>query len=114
MRRIDERAQLENYIAHFPEATTLMLQRYVPHAGEAAVLYARQPGEASGRILSLTFRYFPHVVGNDRMTVRQLIRSDERAQWKSALHLGVDPTHRGVGPVDLDRIPARGEVVRMR
>jgi membrane protein DedA with SNARE-associated domain len=113
VQRIDERAQLENYIAHFPEATTLMLQRYVPHAGEAAVLYARLPGEASGRILSLTFRYFPHVVGNDRMTVRQLIRSDERAQWKSALHLGVDPTHRGVDPVDLDRIPARGEVVRI-
>src|SRR5665811_1278959 len=47
------------------------------------------------------------------MTVRQLIHSDERAQWKSALHLGVDPTHRGVDPIDLDRIPARGEVVRM-
>ena len=47
------------------------------------------------------------------MTVRQLIGSDARAQWKSALHLGVDPTHRGVDPLDLDRIPARGEVVRI-
>ena len=113
VRRIDERAQLENYIAQFPQASTLMLQRYVPHAGEAAVLYARLPGDANGRILSLTFRYFPHVLGNGRMTVRQLIHSDERAQWKSSLHLGVDPTHRGVDPIDLDRIPARGEVVRM-
>ncbi len=113
VRRIDKRAQLENYIAHFPEANTLMLQRYVPYAAEAAVLYARLPGEPNGRILSLTLRYFPHVLGNGRMTVRQLIGSDERAQWKSALHLGADPTHRGVASDDLDRIPARGEVVRI-
>lgn len=113
VRRIDDRAQLENYIAHFPLTSTLMLQRYVPHTGEAAVLYARLPGEASGRILSLTFRYFPHVIGNGRSSVRQLIRSDARAQWKSELHLGIDPTHRGVDPLDLDRVPACGEVVRI-
>lgn len=113
VRRIDNVAQLEHYIAGFPEAATLMLQRFVPHAAEAAVLYARLPGEPSGRILSLTFRYFPHVIGNGRLTVRQLICSDERAQWKSRLHLGVDPTHSGVGLNDLDRIPARGEVVRI-
>ena len=113
VRRIDERAQLERYIADFPENSTVMLQRYVPYAGEAAVLYARLPGETGGRILSLTLRYFPHVVGNGRMTVRQLIGSDARAQWKSALHLGVDRTHRGVDPIDLDRVPERGEVVRI-
>ena len=113
VRRIDDRAGLEDYIAQFPAATALMLQRYVPHAAEAAVLYARLPGEAEGRVLSLTFRYFPHVVGNGRLTVRQLIAADERAQWKSALHLGADRTHRGVDPLDLDRVPTRGEVVRI-
>lgn len=113
VRRIDDRACLADYIARFPESGTLMLQRYVPYAAEAAVLYARLPGEASGRIQSLTLRYFPHVVGNGRMTVRELICSDARAQWKSALHLGIDPTHRGVDPCDLDRVPARGEVVRI-
>jgi membrane protein DedA with SNARE-associated domain len=113
VRRIDDQAQLTDYIAHFPQAIPLMLQRYVPHFGEAAVLYARLPDEPAGRILSLTFRYFPHVLGNGRATLRQLIGSDERAQWKSALHLGIDPTHRGVDPIDLDRIPERGEVVRI-
>jgi membrane protein DedA with SNARE-associated domain len=113
VRRIVDRAQLENYIAHFPPISTLILQRYVPHNGEAAVLYARLPGEAKGRILSLTFRYFPHVIGNGRSNVRQLINSDERAQWKSELHLGGDPTHCGVEPLDLDRVPASDEVVRI-
>ena len=113
VRRIDDRSQLTQYIARFPEGATLMLQRFVPHAAEAALLYARLPGENAGRILSLTFRYFPHVVGNGRLTLRQLICSDARAQWKSALHLGIDRTHCGVASDDLDRVPARGEVVRI-
>jgi membrane protein DedA with SNARE-associated domain len=113
VRRIDNRAQLADYIATFPQGETLMLQRYVPYAAEAAVLYARLPGESRGRIVSLTLRYFPHVVGNGRMTMRELICSDARAQWKQALHLGVDRSHRGVDRPDLDRVPARGEVVRI-
>jgi membrane protein DedA with SNARE-associated domain len=113
VRLINDSAALAAYIANFPAANTLVLQRYVPFPAEAAVLYARLPGEAKGRIISLTLRYFPHVIGDGRMTVRELINNDPRAQWKSNLHLGVDPTHRGVDPVDLDRVPERGEVVRI-
>jgi membrane protein DedA with SNARE-associated domain len=111
--RIDNTAELENYIAHFPEDAALMLQRYVPHAGEAAVLYARVPGEVTGRIQSLTLRYFPHVVGDGRQTLRALIAADERAQWKARLHLGADPSHCGPSEAELDRVPARGEAVRI-
>ncbi len=113
VRRIDDHAGLACYINNFPEAHTVVLQRYVPYPAEAGVLYARLPGEAKGRIVSLTLRYFPHVVGNGSMPVRDLINADARAQWKSALHLGVDPTHRGVSAIDLDRVPERGEVVRI-
>ncbi len=113
VRRIDDSGGLACYISNFPEAHTVVLQRYVPYPAEAAVLYARLPGEARGRIVSLTLRYFPHVVGNGSMTVRDLINGDARAQWKSSLHLGVDPTHRGVSANDLDRVPQRGEVVRI-
>ena len=113
VQRIDTVEALENYLAHFPESFTLMLQRYVPYAGEAAVLYARLPGEAKGRVISLTLRYFPQVLGDGTSTVRQLIAGNARAQWKSALHLGVDPSHRGVDPLDLDRVPDEGEVVRI-
>jgi membrane protein DedA with SNARE-associated domain len=113
VQRIDNEIQLTGYIAKFPQGQTLMLQRYVPYVAEAAVLYARLPGEASGRVVSLTLRYFPHVVGNGRMTTRELICCDARAQWKQTLHLGADPTHRGADVFDLDRVPARGEVVRI-
>jgi hypothetical protein len=58
------------------------------------------------------FAYFPHVIGDGRHTLRQLICTDAREQWKSALHLGIDRTHCGVAG-DLDRVSARGEVVRI-
>ena len=90
VRRIGCSAALEKYIAQFPPAVPIMLQRYVPYEAEAAVLYARRPGEATGRILSLTFRYFPHVVGDGHSTIQELIESDPRAQWKSSFHLGGD------------------------
>ena len=113
VRRLDTREELDDYIGNFPVGATLILQRYVPYAAEAAILYARVPGEANGRILSLTFRYFPHVIGDGRSTLEQLVRKDARAQWKSALHLGADPSHRGLDAPDRSHVPARGEVVRI-
>ena len=56
VRRIGDVAALREYLRNFPGGARLMLQRFVPHAGKAAVLYARLPGAQSGRILSLTFR----------------------------------------------------------
>ncbi|HWM83118.1 hypothetical protein [Pseudorhodoplanes sp.] len=113
VRRIANAEELRGYITGFPENATIILQRYVPFAGEAAVLYARLPGERRGRVLSLTFRYFPHVVGNGRESVRDLIGKDARARWKAKLHLGGDATHRGLGENELARVPAVGEVVQI-
>jgi hypothetical protein len=113
VRRIDEPWELRQYIAHFPKDADLLLQRFLPYAGEAAVLYARLPGEERGRIRSLTFRYYPHVIGDGHSTLRELIRTDPRARWKARLHLGMDPTHRSLSPEDLQKIPARGELVQI-
>jgi membrane protein DedA with SNARE-associated domain len=111
VRRLNNRADLFGYLNAFPAGARIVLQHFVPYDGEAAVLYARMPGEAHGRILSLTLRYFPHVVGNGVSTLRELIRADARARWKSNLHLGHDVTH--VGARALDAVPARGEVVQL-
>jgi membrane protein DedA with SNARE-associated domain len=113
VRRIEGPAELRDYIAQFPERAKLILQRLLPYAGEAAVLYARLPGEGKGRIRSLTFRYFPHVIGDGRSALRHLIYADPRARWRARLHLGVDPTHRALSPEDLERVPVRGEVVQI-
>ena len=58
--RLDSVTALREYLRHFPSGQRLVLQRFVPYGGEAAVLYARLPGTQSGRILSLTFRRDRH------------------------------------------------------
>ena len=111
--RLDNAAMLSAYLGRFPADCDLILQRLVPHAGEAAVVYARLPGEARGCIVSLAFRYFPHVVGDGQSSVLDLIQSDPRTRWKSRLHLGDDATHRGLNQRALERVPAWGEVVQI-
>jgi hypothetical protein len=104
---------LRDYFALYPKGEMVILQRYVPWDGEAGVLYVRMPGEEKGRVVSLTLRYFPFVAGDGKSSLRELILRDERARFKSAFHLGRRPLHSGLGPEDLDRIPADGEVVRL-
>lgn len=113
VRRLNDAAALRRYLEDFGAGPRIILQDFVPHDGEAAVLYARLPGETHGRIRSLTLRYYPHVVGDGRSPLRELIRRDPRARWKARLHLGLDPSHRGLPQAELNRVPARGEVVQI-
>jgi len=111
--RLNNQAALADYLRQYPAGARMILQRYVPYAGEAAVLYARGPGMQAGRIESLAFRYFPHVVGNGRSTVRALVKSDPRTRWKLRLHMGEDPSHRGLSQRQLNRVPEPGELVQI-
>jgi membrane protein DedA with SNARE-associated domain len=113
VRLVEDAAALHRYIELFPEGETLILQRFIPHSGEAAIVYARSPGAASGGILSMTFRTLPHVVGDGRTRLCDLIRADARAAWKARLHLGRDRTHCGLSAEQLARVPARGEMVQI-
>lgn len=80
-------ADLETYLAAFPVGERLLLQTLVDVEGEAGVFYVRLPGEASGRIFSLTLKYFPYVVGDGRSTIRELILADPRAGRLPHLYL---------------------------
>jgi hypothetical protein len=106
VRLIHNRDELTAYLMQFPHDQQLMLQEYLPWAGEAGVFYVRQPGEARGGILSLGLRYFPHVVGDGLTSIRDLIEADPRAARNAKLHCAA---HR----MRLDEVPAAGEVVRL-
>ena len=112
VRLIADAAALRDYLERFPGGAKLILQRYVPFCGEADVIYARMPGER-GRILSLTLRYVPHVVGDGAATVRELIARDPRLSRRAALYLGQDQSHLGCDRAALERVPAPGELVRL-
>jgi membrane protein DedA with SNARE-associated domain len=87
--RIDDALALREYLRHFPAGEKLILQRFVPDSGEAAVLYARLPGAQSGRILSLTFRAGEHWRDASRHVTPELeARLDAIARSMREFHYG--------------------------
>lgn len=113
VRLIGSAEELSAYVGAFPEGETILLQQAIDHEGEAGVLYARMPGSPSGTIISLTFRYFPYVIGDGERSVRDLILADQRAAWKAGHHFGFVAEHVGATNGELDRVPADGETVRL-
>lgn len=113
VRLIEDEVELEKYIEQFPEGATILFQRAIPWDGEAGVLYARTPDQTDGHIFSLTFRYFPHVVGDGQSPLRDLVVGDQRAIWKVGAHLGLDPKHLGAVPKQFNRVPNKDEIVRL-
>lgn len=104
---------LRRYMSSYPKAATLILQRIVPYDGEAGVFYVRQPGEATGRVVSLTLRYFPHVIGDGISSVRELIAREPRMCHRSRLYSGGAHNHLGVGDALMRTVPADGTMVRL-
>ena len=94
------------YIKSFPSGANFMLQTLVDEEGEAGVFYVRYPGEARGKIISLTLKYFPRVMGDGRRSLRQLILADTRAGKLSHLYL---ERHKD----QLEEIIAEGESIRL-
>jgi hypothetical protein len=97
---------LRAYLQAFPAGATLVLQRLVPFEGEAGIFYCRRPGEARGRVVSITLKYFPHVIGDGRRTLRQLILDDPRAGRLPHLYLKRHLAR-------LDDVPPAGQAVRL-
>ena len=99
-------SDLHQYIQNFPGDARFLLQKYVAFEGEAGVFYCRHPSEDTGRIISLTLKYFPYVFGDGKRSLSELILADERAGKLAHLYL---PRHAQ----RLDQIPAPGEAVRL-
>lgn len=97
---------LHDYLAAFPPGATLLLQRLVPFEGEAGVFYCRRPGQARGRIVSITLKYFPYVIGDGRRTLRELIQADPRAGRLTHLYFKRHTAR-------LDTVPADGAAIRL-
>ncbi len=94
------------YIDAFPRGAAFLLQRLVPHEGEAGIFYCRRPGERHGRIVSVTLKYFPHVKGDGRSTLRELILADPRAGKLAHLYLRRHTAR-------LDEVLRSGQTVRL-
>jgi len=83
----------------------LVVQPKLP-GQEFGLFYARLPNEKSGRIISITEKKLPSLVGDGVHTLEQLILRDERAVCMAKTYFA-NLTHR------LDDIPALGEKIRL-
>ncbi len=93
-------------LAAFPRGVGLVLQAFVPYAGEAGIFYIRMPGEAEGRITSLTIKTPPAVVGDGRSTLRALIMADPRHAKLQSLYVARLAAR-------LDEVPQQGETIQL-
>ena len=52
---------------------TLICQQYHPGPHEVGIFYIKEPGQAAGRIFSITWKVFPIITGDGVQTIEQLI-----------------------------------------
>ncbi len=83
----------------------VIVQEYVG-GPELGVFYLRRPGEARGRLYSITEKIRPVVTGDGRSSVERLILADRRA-------VALAPVYFRFLADQLDRIPAAGERVQL-
>lgn len=96
----DEAAALAALEAH---PGRLIAQEYVP-GEEFGVFWARRPGEARGRVLSVARKELPEVVGDGKSTLERLILTHPR-------HLNMGNYFLEQNAARLEEIPAVGERV---
>lgn len=83
----------------------VLAQAYAP-GRELGVFYARRPDEATGRIISITDKRMPEVVGDGRHTLEELVLQDPRAVCMARHYLALH------GAAAQDVVPA-GRRVRL-
>ncbi|MDN3648950.1 D-alanine--D-alanine ligase [Reinekea marina] len=72
--------QLSNCLSCYPAGANCMIQQLADYEPEAGVFYVREPGQTTGKIISLALKYSPYIVGDGQHTLAQLIDQDRRAR----------------------------------
>jgi len=84
----------------------VIAQPYHEGPFEAGIFYYRMPGDARGRILCITDKHFPAVIGDGRTTVEDLVWAHQRYRMQAATFVARFGERR-------DEIPSAGERVAL-
>ena len=95
--------RLREYLTHAP--FPVILQEYVP-GEEYGVFYYRYPGDERGRILSVTEKRMPILLGDGKSTLEELIFADDRAVCMSDLYLRKNSER-------VQEVPAAGKTLQL-
>ncbi|SNX28050.1 hypothetical protein SAMN06295945_0370 [Polynucleobacter meluiroseus] len=96
--------QLYAYLQAFPNGESLICQELISYEAEAGIFYCRLPHEETGRIISLTLKYFPVVIGDSKHTLHDLIMKNPRASALSHLYLPRLQARLGEVPVAGEKV----------
>lgn len=102
VRLLKSPAELADYLSRQPRDARVMLQALIDMPGEAGIFYIRRPGETAGRIVSMAFVHPPHVVGDGRRSIAEMVAADPILNANAAIY-------RDRHPEAWDRIPAPDE-----
>lgn len=83
----------------------MIAQRYIP-GKEFGVFYYRFPGDSKGKILSITEKVLPTLIGDGVRSIERLILDDKRAVALAEHYLKVNEDR-------LEDIPAEGESIQL-
>ena len=95
--------ELEDYLTK--ANCDIIIQEHIPGL-EFGVFYYRYPRELHGRILSITEKVFPDIVGDGISSLEKLILNDERAVCMANFYLDKHADN-------LSHVPVTGEKVRL-
>lgn len=85
LRLVRDPAAAARYFNEHPQA--VLAQAYHPGPFEAGIFYYRMPSEPTGRILSVTDKQFPLLIGDGRSTVESLIWQHPRFRMQARTFL---------------------------
>jgi hypothetical protein len=103
VRLVRSKAEAAGYLAQQP--ADVLLQPYHPGPFEAGVFYYRRPGEPSGRVLCITDKHFPAVVGDGSSTIEDLIWRHSRYRMQARTFLMRLGGHAARVPAGGERVP---------
>lgn len=99
VRRIDSQEELNDILEIMP--CDYMLQEFCDYPLEYGIFFCRYPNREQGRVVSLTQKLIPTVIGDGRKTVRELIDLTPEIKYNKPNLLAHAKT--------LDQVPAAGE-----
>ncbi len=103
VRIIHDEEELDEYLGGYPRRERIIFQKLITAKNEAGIFYIREPGAERGRIVSVTLKIFPEVVGDGVRTLEELILADPRAGRIKDIYLARHDEER-------DRVLDEGEV----
>lgn len=93
---------LINYLNAYPHGQRYLLQQLAPWQAEAGVFYVRKPDESSGKLVSITLKYVPSIIGDGVSTFTQLLDAHPRTRKMRKAYLSKNG-------VNAQAVPAKGE-----